>query len=101
MEPKNFLISLLTNFHFYNLLDWQNVQGALFQVGAKVIIYRSYFNIINDNIIYPIKQPIYTRKHHILQYTSNYDHFLPYSVYMDRRFHISPPGETTQYVVNT
>ena len=41
MEPENFLISLLTNFHFYNLLDWQNVQGALFQVGAKVIIYRS------------------------------------------------------------
>ena len=37
MEPENFLISLLTNFHFYNLLDWQNVQGALFLVGAKVI----------------------------------------------------------------
>ena len=36
MELENFLISLLTNFHFYNFPDWQNVQGALFLVGAKV-----------------------------------------------------------------
>ena len=62
-------------------------------------IYRSYFNIINDNIIYPIKQPIYTKVHPILKDTHKGTHFLPWSVYMDRRFHISPPGETTQYTI--
>ena len=62
-------------------------------------IYRSYFNIINDNIIYPIKQPIYTKLHPILKDTLEDGHFLPWSVYMERRFHISPPGETTQYTI--
>jgi len=60
-------------------------------------IYRSYFKSINDNIVYPIKRPI----KHLFgdKYNNCDDGFLPYSVYMDRRFHISPPGETTQYII--
>ena len=46
-------------------------------------IYRSYFKAINDNLLYPIKSPYYSN-------------MLPETTYMDRRFHISPPGETTQ-----
>jgi len=56
-------------------------------------IYRSYFRNINDNLVYPIKAPLY--KHPIL----NINIILPDTIYMDRRFHISPPGETTQYIV--
>ena len=46
-------------------------------------IYRSYFRCINDNLLYPIKSSV-----------TGAD-----TIFMDRRFHISPPGETTQYVV--
>lgn len=59
-------------------------------------IYRSYFNQINDNIIYPIKQPIINP---FVLSDSNVNVFLPQTLYMDRRFHISPPGETTQYKI--
>ena len=57
-------------------------------------IYRRYFSNINDNLLYPIKNTI---QHPLLEHLSN---FLPYAYYMDRRYHISPPGETTQYKVN-
>ena len=57
-------------------------------------IYRSYFRCINDNLTYPIKAPLYC--HPILKNITN---FIPDTIYMDRRFHISPPGETTQYIV--
>ena len=56
-------------------------------------IYRSYYNYINDNLLYPIKQPI--MKHPLAEE----DNFQSLAIYMDRRFHISPPGETTQYVI--
>ena len=56
-------------------------------------IYRRYFSMINDNLLYPLKNPM---THPFL----NYDNFLPLSEYMDRRYHISPPGETTQYRVD-
>jgi len=46
-------------------------------------IYRSYFRCINDNLLYPIKSSVTDAN----------------TIFMDRRFHISPPGETTQYVV--
>ena len=58
-------------------------------------IYRSYFKNINDNLVYPIKAPLY--KHPILNLPEN--KMIPDTIYMDRRFHISPPGETTQYIV--
>ena len=57
-------------------------------------IYRSYFQMINDNIIYPIKQPI--RYHPFIE---NNDYFLPNAIFMERRFHMSKPGETTQHVI--
>ena len=56
-------------------------------------IYRYYFKMLNDNLTYPIKRPI--QYHPYL----NINNFFPQTVYMDRRFHISPPGETTQYVI--
>ena len=57
-------------------------------------IYRRYFSNINDNLLYPIKVQI---QHPLLEHINN---FLPYAYLMDRRYHISPPGETTQYKVN-
>jgi DNA-binding protein Fis len=54
-------------------------------------IYRRFYNCINDNLLYPIKNlyksPILDRP------------FLHDSIYLDRRYHISPPGETTQYEI--
>jgi hypothetical protein len=53
-------------------------------------IYRRYFKDINDKLLFPIKFPI-----------NFYNvEFFPDPVYMDRRYHISPPGETTQYRVD-
>ena len=58
-------------------------------------IYRSYFSCINDNLTYPLKATTYC--HPILK--TIIQNYLPETIYMDRRFHISPPGETTQYIV--
>lgn len=57
-------------------------------------IYRRYFKSINDNLMFPIKThfPI----HPIIPEVK---YFLPNPIFMDRRYHISPPGETTQYRV--
>ena len=55
-------------------------------------IYRRYFKMINDKLLFPIKNRI------IDPFT--YDLILLNPEYMDRRFHISPPGETTQYKVD-
>ena len=57
-------------------------------------IYRRYFKSINDKLMFPIKT--HFRIHPIIPNINNY---LPNSEYMDRRYHISPPGETTQYKV--
>ena len=54
-------------------------------------IYRSYFKIINDKLLYPIKN--------IILNPFNNQPLLFNPVHMDRRYHISPPGETTQYRV--
>lgn len=53
-------------------------------------IYRRYFKDINDKLLFPIKFPI----------NFNDKLYLPDPIYMDRRYHISPPGETTQYRVD-
>ena len=54
-------------------------------------IYRRYFSQINDYLLYPIKSPI--------EYPLVNKNLLLNPLYMDRRYHISPPGETTQYQV--
>ena len=56
-------------------------------------IYRRFYKNINDMLMYPIKNIII--QHPIL----NKD-FIINPQLMDRRYHISPPGETTQYRVN-
>lgn len=56
-------------------------------------IYRRYFYNINDKLLFPIKYPIV---HPFLGLTK----FLPLPKFMDRRYHISPPGATTQYRVD-
>ena len=55
-------------------------------------IYRSYFKYINDNIVYPIKQPIY------IQEADEFE--LVKSRLLDRRLDISIPGQTTQYNID-
>jgi len=55
-------------------------------------IYRSYFKYINDNIVYPIKQPIYIKEAD--------DFGLIKSRLLDRRVDISIPGQTTQYNID-
>lgn len=57
-------------------------------------IYRSYFKSINDNLRYPVREEFSYNP-----FVDNASPFFPQSIYMDRRFHISPPGETTQYVI--
>ena len=55
-------------------------------------IYRSYFQNINDNLLYPIKQPII---HPLLL-----EEFYINSTFLDRRVHISAPGQTTQFNIS-
>ena len=57
-------------------------------------IYRNYFKIINDNIVYPIK---YFINHPLL---NNDIDFIIEAKYLDRRVHISAPGQTTQYKID-
>jgi hypothetical protein len=56
-------------------------------------IYRSYYKLINDNIVYPIKQPI---MRHPIYDTNNY--FID-SYYLDRRIHISIPKQSYSYKI--
>jgi hypothetical protein len=55
-------------------------------------IYRRYFSQINDYLLFPLKYPI--------EYPLVNKNMLLNPNYMDRRYHISPPGETTQYRVD-
>ncbi len=55
-------------------------------------IYRRYFKFINDNLIYPIIKPT------LIPFKKNMKILID-RVYLDRRFHISPPGQTTQYKI--
>ncbi len=55
-------------------------------------IYRRYFRNINDKLLFPIKHTI---DNSFLGITN----FLPEPMFMDRRYHISPPGQTTQFKV--
>jgi hypothetical protein len=62
-------------------------------------VYRSYFRCINDNLLYPIKAPMYQHPIPTLNLKVFENKFVIDSTYMDRRYHISPPGETTQFRV--
>jgi hypothetical protein len=55
-------------------------------------IYRRYFSEINDYLLFPLKSTI--------EYPLVNKNMLLNPHYMDRRYHISPPGETTQYRVD-
>jgi hypothetical protein len=57
-------------------------------------IYRKYYRYINDNLLYPIRD-IYNP---YITPSGGYDELLDRCV-IDRRIHISPPRETTQYVI--
>jgi hypothetical protein len=59
-------------------------------------VYRSYFRCINDNLLYPIKAPLYA---HPIIGNENLP-ILPDTIYMDRRIHISSPGESTQHRID-
>ncbi len=54
-------------------------------------IYRRFYHDINDKLLFPIKN-------RIIEPFSK-DEILIETKYLDRRFHISPPGETTQYLI--
>jgi hypothetical protein len=56
-------------------------------------IYRSYYKLINDNIVYPIKQPLLY--HPILKKESYFIN----SYYLDRRLHISIPKQAYSYKI--
>lgn len=51
--------------------------------------FRRYYHKINDNLVYPIRNKI---KDNFTNEDILYD-----SIYLDRRFHIAPPGKGTQY----
>ena len=57
-------------------------------------IYRSYFKLINDNFLYPLKRPLLSHS-----FSIDFKNFIIYSILMDRRFHISPPGGTTLHKI--
>ena len=46
-------------------------------------LYRSYYHMINDNYMYPLNRRLKNRQLD--------------RITVDRRIHISPPGETTQF----
>lgn len=55
--------------------------------------FRTYYHCINDNLVYPLRSPSFNYFNSIEQYIL-YD-----SIYLDRRFHIAPPGQSTQYTI--
>ena len=84
------LTTLLRNSIYYNNSIKFVIMSATLEEDEA--IYRRYFSYINDNLIYPIKAIV---NHPLID-----ELFLCDSVYLDRRFHISPPGQTTQYTIN-
>ena len=56
-------------------------------------IYRSYYKYINDNIVYPIKQPLLYNR------ITNEQNYYIDSIYLDRRIHISIPKKSYSYKI--
>ena len=57
-------------------------------------IYRRYYKEINDNLLYPINLGSW------YDYKNPDEYKLVERKFIDRRYHISPPGKTTQYVID-
>ena len=57
-------------------------------------IYRSYFNMINDNLVFPIRRPLDI--HPIIRE----EDYMIQNIYLDRRIHISAPGKTTMFKID-
>jgi len=56
-------------------------------------IYRSYYKLINDNIVHPVKQPLLLNP-----ITRTEDYFID-CIYLDRRIHISIPKKSYSYKI--
>ena len=61
-------------------------------------IYRRFYKIINDNLVYPILNYIPNIESTLQDYSIMVHKRLNHN-YVDRRFHISPPGASTQYKI--
>jgi len=59
--------------------------------------YRSYYSNINDNLTFPLRHIDF--KYDVNKGLVSKDYFINANLF-DRRFHISPPGSTTQYKIN-
>lgn len=79
------ILTVMRNTLYYNNSIKLVIVSAT--MDADEPIYRRYFRNINDNLAYPINQ--------ILKEEDN----MLDRINVDRRFHISPPGETTQHKV--
>lgn len=90
-KNMDLILSLSKNVCFYNNSVKLVIISATMDDDEP--IYRSYFKSINDNLVYPLKRPLIKNK-----FTNEYN-FIPELNYLDRRFHISPPGQTTQYII--
>lgn len=58
-------------------------------------IYRRFYQCINDNLVYPYKS-----KYNNIFADEKEDFFLHDSIYLDRRYDISQPGQTTLFTIN-
>jgi len=55
--------------------------------------FRRYYRNINDNLVYPLRNVTED------PFNIDYPYIFHESIYLDRRFHIAPPGQVTQYEV--
>ena len=62
-------------------------------------IYRNYFKKINDNFVYPIKRKI-IHPFYLNDASDLINKFKIFSIFLDRRLHISPPGKSTLFPIN-
>jgi len=80
-------MDIILTFMKYSLLF--NLSLKLFIVSATMdedeYVLRRYYRVINDDLSYPFNKFMFNKP--LLK------------IYNDRRFHISPPGETTQYTI--
>lgn len=89
-KNMDIILTLMRYTIFYNNSIKLIIMSATMEYDEP--IFRNYYSIINDNLIYPIRTPQYNiMSTNIEEFNSNL---------LDRRFHISPPGETTQYKIN-
>ena len=99
------LISLMRQTCYYNNKIKLVIMSATMDEDEP--IYRRFFNTNNDNLTFPIKNlldnflfdysnPVYNINMVLLNF---YENYLPSAIYMDRRYHISPPNKPTRFNV--